>query len=229
MHVFCAFNCSISTPLAFPCVCCLFHLQAVPLTQVLSSMAQVKPEDLLSHQRGVMQQSAIRNQTRANIMLARKDHTGMFPKQDPGSYMYIEDCKDTLRSIPRAKQDTLEHKCSIDISPEARRKLPRFLTHSGSLVATSLEEVGEKVYYKQSKTSHTHGSKSVFLTDLQLEDESPIPSKHILSQNQPSWQPLSYTALSEHKGTAELPACSGVGHLSHGRYKMWKPMQTVCS
>ena len=78
------------------------------------------------------------------------------------------------------------------------------------------------MYYKQSKTSCTHGSKSVFLTDLQLEDESPIPSKRVLSQNRPSWQPLSYTALSEHKGTAELPACSGVGHLSHGRSKMCK-------
>ena len=39
------------------------------------------------------------------------------------------------------------------------------------------------------------------------------------------WQPLSYSALSEHSGVNERPV-KGLGHMAHGRYSMWRPDQS---
>ena len=127
------------------------------------------------------------------------------------------------------------------ISTRMGKRRPKFLTESDSLVTCSLEELGSDIYLKPSSRhrrgdNHDHytGSGSVFLTDLRLEDELSTASQLEESRNPPPrdqkrcprWQPLSSNALNEHSGVAALPV-NGLGHLAHGKYKLWRPRQAV--
>lgn len=87
-----------------------------------------------------------------------------------------------------------------------------------------------------------HGS-SVFLTDLHSDSldsislEQKLTTKLVRKLSEKSispkrapkvmkgWQPLSYSALSEHSSVSELPV-KGLGHMAHGRYSMWRPDQS---
>lgn len=89
----------------------------------------------------------------------------------------------------------------------------------------------------------TANGSSVFLTDLHsesvdsinLEQKSTTKLVRELSEKSMSprrtskvmkgWQPLSYSALSEHNSVSELPV-KGLGHMAHGRYSMWRPEQS---
>ena len=127
------------------------------------------------------------------------------------------------------------------VSTRMGKRRPKFLTKSDSLLTCSLEELGSDIYLKPSSRhrrdndmdGHT-GSGSVFLTDFRLEDEISTSSQLKESRNTsprdqrrcPRWQPLSSGALSEHRGVAALPV-NGLGHLAHGKYKLWRPRQAV--
>ena len=86
---------------------------------------------------------------------------------------------------------------------------------------------------------------SVFLTDLhsdsldninleqksttklvrKLNEKSALISPKRAPKVMKGWQPLSYSALSEHSSVSELPV-KGLGHMAHGRYSMWRPDQS---
>lgn len=138
-------------------------------------------------------------------------------------------------------------------TPRVKKKLPLYLTPDGDLCSGSLEEFGDKFYCapsrkkneKRIKEKYGHSEDSVFLTDLQLDGVTSPPystsssysdlskgSKTDIStyrkksfKRKPSWQPLCSSALSEHHKVTEVPV-TGLGHLAHGRYSMWKP--SVC-
>ena len=140
-------------------------------------------------------------------------------------------------------------------SLEIKKKLPTFLTPDGDLLSGSLEEFGDQLYCSPSKTTeaptsitndewrHNTAGSSVFLTDLHsesvdsinLEQKSTTKLVRELSEKSMSpkrtakvmkgWQPLSYSALSEHSSVSERPV-KGLGHMAHGRYSMWRPDQS---
>ncbi len=199
------------------------RFQVVLLTDVLTRVNQRKPGGLLARQRRAIARAATQNQQRAHILLTRRD---VLPKPDPGSYM--EAHHTTLRgSRPKANscfQNEIQAKHLKDISPKLKKKLLHLLTGSGDLAATSLEEVGEQVYYRRSSERRSH-SGPTFLTDL--DDTSDIVEPGNANESRSKrckWQPLSYSALSEYSGVAVVPvtACT-----HQGTKTLWRPLEAT--
>lgn len=180
---------------------------------------------------GVMQQSARQNQKRAAILLSRKVQLDANATREPEWYgMNHKDPQLMLRPITEGgKPSCSESEQRCRMGPRVKKKLLSYLTPSGDLVAGSLEEFGDNLYCGPSKRK-AQPVESVFLTDLQLETEAMkcpsstcINNQHRTRRKSFGWQPLSSGALAEHRTVTELPV-QGVGHLTHGTYKMWKPI-----
>ncbi len=195
---------------------------------MLTSVTQSKSEDLFTSRRRIMARSAKRNQQKAQIMLSRKDQSVMLPRQDPG--LYVGDYDDPqLTSRPKPNlgaMSKVQRKHLEDISPKLKKKLPQLLTRSGDLVATSLEEVGDKVYYSRSRSrgKHNHRDISTFLTDLPHNEEDHIPVGMECRTLQSSWQPLSCSALTEYRGVAAVPVSR---HTFQKNQRLWRPSEAT--
>ena len=217
--------------------------QPVPLTDFLSESTRTHAGGLQADRRVAMEISARRNQRKADIMLSKKEIPLV---EDRQLEWYIAN-QQLLReptSVKTIKSPHTEPKPQsghVAISTRMGKQRPKFLTKSDSLVTCSLEELGSEVYLKPSsrrirdrQNNVQTGPGSIFLTDLQLEDElrtasqltdcrKPTPNDQ---KRCPGWQPLSSSALSEYSGVVELPV-SGIGHVAHGKYKLWRPRQAI--
>jgi len=208
---------------------CFIFLQPIPLKNVLSEVARTSSGGPRLYRTGMMQQSARQNQKRAAILLSKKAQLDANATREPEWYgMNHEDPQLMLRPITEGgKPSCSEPRCRM--GPRVKKKLLSYLTPSGDLVAGSLEEFGDNLYCGPSKRK-AQPVDSVFLTDLQLETEpmkcpssTCINNQHRTGRKSFGWQPLSSGALAEHRTVTELPM-QGFGHLTHGTYKMWKPM-----
>lgn len=190
-------------------------------------------------------------QKRAEIMVQRKEPFKVSESFNPENYIKeILEVEETTRSksatggkpIPMLRPKRFR----AGTTPAVKRKLPSYLTPSGDLCSGSLEEFGDKFYCAPSraknvgriKEKYGHSEDSVFLTDLQIDGAiSPAYGVSSSHTNHPKetqiylnsgrktsalWQPLCSSALLEHRKVTEVPV-SGLGHLAHGRYSMWKP------
>ena len=179
----------------------------------------------------MMQQSARQNQKRAEILMSRKRvQLDIKAIQEPGWYgMNSEDPQPKLKPASAVEQlDKPESKQRCRTSPQMKKKLPSFLRSTGDLVSGSLEEFGDTFCCGPSKEREDKAVDSIFLTDIQAENESTSledePHQDVYSRKQSfGWQPLSSGALAEHSRVTELPV-QGLGQLAHGSYRMWRPI-----
>lgn len=103
-----------------------------------------------------------------------------------------------------------------------KKRLPHYLTSSGSVLSAALEVNNEKVYCVPGQKSSR--PKSMFLTGQEsptTSSERKRSSSHRANVS-PCWQPLTTAALLEHTTVSEIPV-KGPGHHAHGHYTMWKP------
>lgn len=138
-----------------------------------------------------------------------------------------------------------------------KKQLPLYLTPSGNVCSGSLVGVGDILYCTPSRTKdvqktfkHGHSKDSIVLTDSQRHaatSYSPLSKgnkgndRHSPKKDENGtiihrgknefemrhvWHPLSSSALSEYHNVTELPV-SGLGHGTHGRYRMWKPSACI--
>lgn len=181
----------------------IFH-QVIPLTDVLKT-PDSKSRDQLTHRRVIMEQSARRNQRRAQIMLSRKGQSVLLPKQDAQCYVENQSGIHPTTSVKTAATNKSQHMFVMNLNPRVKEKLPRFLTESGDLVSMSLEEVGENLFHKLSRSSKKHGTQgSTFLTDLHHVKEDNCGEEHKCEGKTPlrklsRWHPLSCSALTEYQ------------------------------
>ena len=200
--------------------------QPIPLTNILSEVSKTSPGGSRSHITGMMQQSARQNQKRAEILMSRKKvQLDIKAIQEPGWYgMNYEDPQLNLQPASATEQlNKPESKQRCRTSPQLKKKLPSFLRSTGDLVSGSLEEFGETFYCGPSKKREDEAVDSIFLTDVQVENEDE-QNQDVYSRKQSfGWQPLSSGALVEHSRVTELPV-QGLGQLAHGNYRMWRPI-----
>lgn len=124
------------------------------------------------------------------------------------------------------RQTPLKVKRSEETMSALKRRLPHYLTRTGSVLSASLEVNDEIVCCVPGGKSRPK-SGSTFLTDAACqesakEEPEPISENSSLRKVDSCWQPLTADALLEHSKVSEIPI-RGVGHLAHGQYSMWKP------
>ena len=185
-------------------------------------------------------------QKKAELMLEHKSTFTLSSSCDPKFYLADDHSQEALHQL-RPKLPTVDRDIPALVprrhstSEEVKKHLPSYLTSDGDLVSGSLEEFGEQFYCTPSRSKrtemHKHTGTPVFLTDLHdggshqnsgctsLSDLSNSSSQSSLRGGN-RWQPLSTSALSEYRKVKEV-AVSGLGHLAHGRYSMWKPAACV--
>ena len=226
------------------------HTQPIPLGQVLENISHAT-SSAGRHTSMINAIQVVLNQTemKANMMLNRKDPYNHFdPSTRSNNGWFV------LDSLVAEKQhEAIGNQVNVaaenttiplqqqksHTNTEIKKHLPTYLTPKGDLVSGSLEEIGDYVACGPSKVKSPSNQDSVFLTDLQLEDDRYHASqiKATSSSNVPNetgtltklvsrWQPLSSSALAEHKSVTEVPV-KGLGHLAHGRYKLWRPNSCI--
>ena len=210
----------------------LFLVQPIPLSDVLVEASITRGHQLSAVNKS-LQSSARNTQRKAQIMLDSKD-TFMYcdPKfylidassspNNPDNYQQ----KSRSAEVTKSSRVIVPKRCATSLG--LKKQLPSYLTPDGDLVSGSLEEVGDQVYCAPSRTgkvkqyNHTGSSKH----------SSADPSSSNLSNTQnraslkSNWQPLTSSALTEHRKVTER-SISGLGHLAHGKYSMWKPASCV--
>ncbi len=216
-----------------------FPVQPIPLSDVLEE-ARVTRGHQLSAVNKSLQSWARNTQRKAQIMLDNKDTFISATSCDPKFYLVdthspphgLDNSQSKSKSAEVTKSERVIVPKRCNTSLDFKKQLPSYLTLDGNLVSGSLEELGDQVYCAPSRTGGVrHTENSVFLTDPHG-DSSSNPSISDLSNtgSQPLlkslWQPLCSSALAEHRKVTEL-SVSGLGHLAHGKYSMWKPASCI--
>ena len=224
---------------------CFHILQPIPLSDIIEE-ANLTRGHQLSAMNNTLELLARNAQKKAELMLEHKSTFAPSTSCNPRFYLADDHSQESLHQLrpklPTVGKDTraLVPKRHTT-SEEVKKHLPSYLTSDGDLVSGSLEEFGEQFYCAPSRSkrteTHKHTGTPVFLTDLHereshqnngstsLSDLSNSGSQSSL-RNGNRWQPLSTSALSEHRKVKEV-AVSGLGHLAHGKYCMWKPATCV--
>lgn len=216
------------------------------LSDVLDETSATRGSQLSAMNRTL--ERLVRNtQTKAQLMLDNKDTFTSSTSCDPKFYI-TDDCSPTNQLQQKSNSAgvarntwsiiTAPRRCNTSL--DIKKRLPSYLTPDGDLVSGSLEELGDRVYCAPSRSKRTEHStpteNSVFLTDIPggSSDTSTSPSNSDLSNAgsrtslRSVWQPLGSTAVTEHRRVTER-CVSGLGHLAHGRYSMWKPACAIKS
>ncbi len=221
----------------------MFCLQPILLSDVLDETSATRGRQLTA-MNSTLERLVRNTQTKAQLMLDNKHTLTSSTSCDPKFYITNEfsstnQLQQKSESARVAKNTrsiiTAPRRCNTSL--DVKKQLPSYLTPDGDLVSGSLEELGDLIYCAPSRSRRTEQStpveNSVFLTDIPRGSSqtsvSPLNSDLSKCGSQTSlrsvWQPLGSTALTEHRRVTER-SVSGLGHLAHGRYSMWKP--TTC-
>lgn len=187
-------------------------------------------------------QSLARNtQRKAQIMLDSKDTFTFATSCDPKFYLIDAfspphgpnnrpQQKSKSAEVTKSARVIVPKRCTTSL--DVKKQLPSYLTPDGDLVSGSLEELGDQVYCAPSRTGrvkqHRHTDNSVFLTHPRGDSSasSDLSNAGGRASLNSIWQPLSSSALTEHRKVTRL-SVSGLGHLAHGKYSMWKPASCI--
>ena len=172
---------------------------------------------MLTH---TLEQRTRTHQTRAEVLIHRKQAEVELPIQEPTMYLpseeygYLDPPKHHLPPLTVESDRAAGNSSQTIASGKTRREV-------GALIPESPENGQKRI-------------EAVFLTDQSQEDTSnPAEREDSVSAavrakvHKPRWQPLSTTAVQEYRGTRVVPVkVSSSG--GHGSYSLWKPL-TSCT
>lgn len=178
----------------------------------------------------LLERSARQKQRKAEILISRKDQLKSADSYQPDWYIECGTVSQPEVRPCTAKPEN-EHIICRNTSAQMKKQLPVFLTSTGSVVSSSLVELGDEVYCRPSTKSRPIPN-SVILAGLNIGEQpsthlrQPHGKKEVKPERTCGWQPLSYNAVAEHRGVSELPV-HGIGHHAHGKYKLWRPLEAI--